>query len=186
MLAGPGLTMSGRFTVAEEHQGAPGLVHGGVLAAAFDEVLGACNWLLLAPAVTGHLEVDFRKPVPVGRTVIIDAQVDAVDGRKVMTSGVGHFDDGTLVDDFLLVEAGQLREAETRGVPVYVLRNNTVSQIEQFAGGRPDYAENARGAAGDAGQEAASPGARSAGDRQRPRHPRRHSRAHVLPAGLRT
>ncbi len=97
MLAGPGLTMSGRFTVAEEHQGAPGLVHGGVLAAAFDEVLGACNWLLLAPAVTGHLEVDFRKPVPVGRTVIIDAQVDAVDGRKVMTSGVGHFDDGTLV-----------------------------------------------------------------------------------------
>lgn len=95
--AGDGLTMTGRFTVAEEHQGAPGLVHGGILAAAFDEVLGASNWLLLTPAVTAHLEVDFRAPVPVGRTVHIDARIDSVDGRKVHTSGVGHFDDGTLV-----------------------------------------------------------------------------------------
>lgn len=89
--------MTGRFVVAEEHQGAPGLVHGGVLAAAFDEVLGACNWLLLAPAVTGNLSVDFRTPVPVGTAVTIHAVIDSVDGRKVRTSGDGRFDDGTLV-----------------------------------------------------------------------------------------
>ncbi len=97
VMAGPGLTMTGRFTVSEEHQGAPGLVHGGLLAAAFDEVLGACNWLLLSPAVTGNLSVDFRKPVPVGRTVLIDARIDAVDGRKVRTSGIGRFADGIVV-----------------------------------------------------------------------------------------
>lgn len=95
--AGAGLTMYGSFTVAEEHQGAPGLVHGGVLATAFDEVLGASNWLLLTPAVTAHLEVDFRTPVPVGRTVQIEARIDSVDGRKVYTSGLGRFDDGTVV-----------------------------------------------------------------------------------------
>ena len=97
MVAGEGLTMTGHFVVLEEHQGAPGLVHGGILAAAFDEVLGASNWLLLTPAVTGRLEVDFRKPVPVGREVTIEARIDKVDGRKVMTSGVGRFDDGTVV-----------------------------------------------------------------------------------------
>lgn len=88
-MAGPGLTMAGRFTVSEEHQGAPGLVHGGLLAAAFDEVLGACNWLLLSPAVTGNLSVDFRKPVPVGQTVLIDARIDAIEGRKVQHPGSG-------------------------------------------------------------------------------------------------
>lgn len=120
------LTMLGRFVVAEEHQGAPGLIHGGVLAAAFDEVLGACNWLLLAPAVTGHLSVDFRKPVPVGATVTIRASIDGVDGRKVHTTGDGRFDDGTLV-------------AEATGLFVQV-------PLEHFArhGGRRDVDEIAR------------------------------------------
>jgi acyl-coenzyme A thioesterase PaaI-like protein len=89
--------MAGRFLVTEEHQGAAGLIHGGVLAAAFDEVLGAANWLLMAPAVTGRLEVDFRKPVPVGESVEIRARIDSVEGRKVFTSGVGVFADGTTV-----------------------------------------------------------------------------------------
>ena len=118
--------MLGRFVVAEEHQGAPGLIHGGVLAAAFDEVLGACNWLLLAPAVTGHLSVDFRKPVPVGATVTIRASIDGVDGRKVHTTGDGRFDDGTLV-------------AEATGLFVQV-------PLEHFArhGGRRDVDEITR------------------------------------------
>lgn len=94
--AGAGLTMTGTFEVAEEHQGAPGLVHGGLLAAAFDEVLGALNWLLLVPAVTGRLEVDFRKPVPVGTAVSIAGRIDEVAGRKIWTSGTGTFADGTV------------------------------------------------------------------------------------------
>lgn len=95
--AGDGLTMVGRFAVTESHQGAPGLVHGGVLAAAFDEVLGACNWLLLTPAVTGNLSVDFRKPVPVGATVTITAEIVGLAGRKVATTGEGRLPDGTVV-----------------------------------------------------------------------------------------
>lgn len=93
---GEGVTVTGTFQVTSEHQGAAGLVHGGVLAAAFDETLGATNWLLLAPAVTGRLEVDFRKPVPVGSTVVIEAGIDSIEGRKVDCSGVGRFPDGTV------------------------------------------------------------------------------------------
>lgn len=96
VVVGEGLDVTGLFLVTADHQGATGLVHGGLLAAAFDETLGALNWLVLAPAVTGRLEVDFRKPVPVGSEITIRAKVDSVDGRKVWCSGVGTFADGTV------------------------------------------------------------------------------------------
>jgi acyl-coenzyme A thioesterase PaaI-like protein len=90
--AGEGLAVSGRFTVSEHHQGAPGLAHGGLLTAALDEILGSLNWLLDGPAVTGRLECDFRRPVPVGAVLHIDAEVVGVKGRKVFTRAVGRLD----------------------------------------------------------------------------------------------
>jgi len=83
--AGEGLAVFGEFTVTEHHQGAPGLAHGGLLTAAIDEVLGSLNWLLAGPAVTGRLECDFRRPVPVGAVLHIEAEVVGVKGRKVFT-----------------------------------------------------------------------------------------------------
>ena len=59
----------GSFTVTEHHQGAPGLAHGGVVAAAMDEAMGFLLWLLKTLAVTARIEVDFRRPVPVGSTL---------------------------------------------------------------------------------------------------------------------
>jgi acyl-coenzyme A thioesterase PaaI-like protein len=91
--AGEGLTLSGSFTVTEDHQGAPGLAHGGMLALAFDEVLGSLIWLVGMPAVTGHLETDFRRPVPVGTTLHITARVDGQAGRRLYTSAIGRADD---------------------------------------------------------------------------------------------
>jgi acyl-coenzyme A thioesterase PaaI-like protein len=90
------LDVQGRFTVTDKHQGAPGLIHGGLFAAAFDEVLGALNWLLLVPAVTGRLETNFRQPVPVGTEVVIDATIESVSGRKVWCSGIGRVPDGSV------------------------------------------------------------------------------------------
>jgi acyl-coenzyme A thioesterase PaaI-like protein len=86
---GDGLSVTTEFTVTENHQGAPGLAHGGLLALAFDEALGAVNWLLGAIAVTGRLETDYLRPVPVGTTLHIEAHCDGVAGRKIYTSAVG-------------------------------------------------------------------------------------------------
>jgi acyl-coenzyme A thioesterase PaaI-like protein len=77
------------FEVTRMHQGAPGLAHGGLLATAFDEALGALNWLLLVPAVTARLETDFRSPVPVGSVLHIDAELAGQLGRKVYARAVG-------------------------------------------------------------------------------------------------
>ncbi|TSB26350.1 PaaI family thioesterase [Streptomyces sp. NBC_01525] len=87
--AGDGVSVRAEFTVKEAHQGAPGLAHGGVLATALDETLGSLNWLLRVIAVTGRLESDFLRPVPLGTVLHLDAHVTAVHGRKIYSTAVG-------------------------------------------------------------------------------------------------
>jgi acyl-coenzyme A thioesterase PaaI-like protein len=87
--AGEGVSTRAELTVTEHHQGAPGLAHGGLLAAAFDEALGSLNWLIARPAVTARLETDFIRPVPVGSSLFITAEVVGVAGRKVYTRAEG-------------------------------------------------------------------------------------------------
>ncbi|WP_329414434.1 PaaI family thioesterase [Streptomyces sp. NBC_00704] len=87
--AGEGVSVTAEFTVREAHQGAPGLAHGGILAAALDETLGSLNWLLRTVAVTGRLETDFVRPVPVGATLYLEAEVTAVARRKIYSRAVG-------------------------------------------------------------------------------------------------
>ncbi|MFJ5645117.1 PaaI family thioesterase [Streptomyces sp. NPDC093223] len=90
--AGEGVSLTAEFTVRAAHQGAPGLAHGGVLATALDETLGSLNWLLRKIAVTGRLETDFVRPVPVGTTLYLAAEVAAVSGRKIYSTAAGRLD----------------------------------------------------------------------------------------------
>ncbi|MEU5400545.1 PaaI family thioesterase [Streptomyces sp. NPDC005963] len=87
--AGDGVSITAEFTVRPAHQGAPGLAHGGVLTSALDETLGSLNWLLRTIAVTGRLETDFVRPVPVDTQLFLQAEVTAVAGRKIYSSAVG-------------------------------------------------------------------------------------------------
>lgn len=97
--AGEGVSVAAKFAVTAAHQGAPGLIHGGLLAAAFDEVMGTVSWMLRIPAVTGRLETDFLKPVPVGRVVHFKAWCVGRAGRKFYHRAEAHLDnpDGLLV-----------------------------------------------------------------------------------------
>jgi acyl-coenzyme A thioesterase PaaI-like protein len=97
--AAEGVAVTAKFEVTAWHQGAPGLIHGGLLATAFDEVMGSVNWMLRVPAVTGRLETDFRKPVPVGRVVHLRGWCVGQAGRKLYHRAEAHLDspDGLLV-----------------------------------------------------------------------------------------
>lgn len=88
--AGAGQNLTGNFLVTENHQGAPGLAHGGLLTLAFDEALGKLMWLLRAPAVTARLETDFILPVPIGTELHINAEITGQVGRKVYSRAEGH------------------------------------------------------------------------------------------------
>jgi acyl-coenzyme A thioesterase PaaI-like protein len=92
------LTVEGSFVVTEHHQGAPGLAHGGVISAAVDEGMGYLLWLVQSPAVTAHLEVDYRRPVPVGSRLELEGRVDRTQGRKIYASMVGRVDGKVAVE----------------------------------------------------------------------------------------
>lgn len=86
---GEGADITAEFSVSENHQGAPGLAHGGLLSLAFDEALGKLMWLLRAPAVTARLETDFLLPVPIGTKLFITARITGQVNRKVYSEAEG-------------------------------------------------------------------------------------------------
>lgn len=71
-------------------EGGPGLAHGGAIAAFFDDLMGFVAMMHQMPAVTGKLEVNYLKPVPLGVTLRGEAWLAAVDGRKLTVEGVGY------------------------------------------------------------------------------------------------
>lgn len=58
-----------------EHEGGPGVAHGGWIAATFDEVTGHVPLLSGQLAVTGHMAVSYLKPVPIERPLWAKAWV---------------------------------------------------------------------------------------------------------------
>lgn len=97
-MAGGEKSVRGSFLVTEHHQGAPGLAHGGVIAAAVDEAMGFLLWLLATPAVTAHMEVDYRRPVPVGSRLDLEGEVERVEGRKIFARMTGRIDGEVAVE----------------------------------------------------------------------------------------
>lgn len=69
------------------YEGPPGCVHGGFIAAAFDEMLGLTQSLSGKVGMTGTLTVKYRRPTPLHTELRLEGTVDAVNGRKVFTSG---------------------------------------------------------------------------------------------------
>ncbi len=72
---------TGTFTA--QYEGPPGYVHGGMIALAFDEMLGIVNIANGCPGMTGTLTVKYRRPTPLYREVRFDAWVERVEGRRI-------------------------------------------------------------------------------------------------------
>lgn len=91
--AGEGLTVDATMNVVDWMQGGPGVIHGGVLSAAFDEVMGTSPLLLRTPVVTGHLAIDYAKPIPLGSTLYFTGEVLGGVRRKIYTRCTAHLGD---------------------------------------------------------------------------------------------
>lgn len=79
--------VSATVTYGDAYEGPPGCLHGGYIAAIFDEVLGLAQALSGAPGMTGRLQVTYRSPTPLNTELHVVGRLDSVDGRKIMTSG---------------------------------------------------------------------------------------------------
>lgn len=77
----------GRVIFGSAYEGPPGCVHGGYVAAAFDEVLGATQSMSGAPGMTGTLTVKYRSPTPLHTELHFVGELVRVEGRKIFTEG---------------------------------------------------------------------------------------------------
>ncbi len=78
-------SVTGRVTYGLAYEGPPGCVHGGFVAAAFDEVLGQTQSLTGEPGMTGELVVRYKAPTPLHVELVITGRVVKVEGRKIYT-----------------------------------------------------------------------------------------------------
>ena len=77
----------GTATFGAAYEGPPGHLHGGFVAAAFDEVLGYAQSLTGNPGMTGTLTIRYRRPTPLYTELRFEAKVDRVEGRKIFVGG---------------------------------------------------------------------------------------------------
>ena len=76
------------FTPRPDFRGAPDVVHGGVTAAALDEILVWAGIVMEnVMTVTGRLDLRYRRPIHLGETVIARGRVDSRSGRRLTISG---------------------------------------------------------------------------------------------------
>lgn len=79
--------VEGEVTLGAVYAGPPDTVHGGVVAALLDEVLGgACGVNGLA-GFTGNLSISFRSRVPIDERLIVRGSVTGIERRKVFARG---------------------------------------------------------------------------------------------------
>jgi acyl-coenzyme A thioesterase PaaI-like protein len=88
--------IAGDVTFGPQYEGPPGHVHGGWVAAMFDELLGFAQ---LSPGFTAYLHVNYRRPTPLRAPLTLRAWVDSVDGRKRMVRGQCRAAGGELLSD---------------------------------------------------------------------------------------
>jgi Thioesterase superfamily len=77
----------GHVCYGSAYEGPPGCVHGGYIAAAFDEVLGMTQSITGRPGMTGTLTVRYRRPTPLHADLRFEGRVEKVEGRKIFTVG---------------------------------------------------------------------------------------------------
>jgi acyl-coenzyme A thioesterase PaaI-like protein len=75
------------LTCPPEHEGGPGVAHGGWTAAVLDEALGHVVMLHDLISVTGTLTIRFEKPVPIGPPLEARAWAVRKESRKWFISG---------------------------------------------------------------------------------------------------
>jgi acyl-coenzyme A thioesterase PaaI-like protein len=86
-----------RLHVKPEFSGWKGYLHGGVLAAALDEVMGNVVWKADLRAMTGRLTIRYRQAVKVGEEISLRGRMDKVGARIIRTAAEARRPDGTLV-----------------------------------------------------------------------------------------
>ena len=98
------------ITLGERFVGAPGLCHGGVIAAIYDQLLGHAVLWAERSGLTVDLQITYRRPTPLHTPLRFTARVDRTQGRSTYVSGTCHRGDtllSTSVGHFVRLNPGK-------------------------------------------------------------------------------
>ncbi len=90
--------LESHYTVSEHFEGYPGVVHGGIVASMLDEMvsraamIGQANRFMM----TAKLEIRYRKPVPTGAALHLQAQLTRLVERMATATAKIRLPDGTV------------------------------------------------------------------------------------------
>jgi len=105
------------FTIPDEYQGYPGVVHGGIVAAILDEVSGRAVMLHGSDdslVATLRLTVRYRRPTPTGTPLTGVGWVERVGGIGARVAGEIRLSDGTVTAECESVLTNVPEEFRTR------------------------------------------------------------------------
>jgi acyl-coenzyme A thioesterase PaaI-like protein len=111
-----GETAVGRVTFGPAYEGVPGHVHGGMVAAVLDEILGFLAVNNGVGGLTAVLTVRYRAPTPIETELTLEAKVVRTDGRKAFVEA--------------RLQAGSVVTAEGEGIFVAVDRERMLAVID--------------------------------------------------------
>jgi acyl-coenzyme A thioesterase PaaI-like protein len=109
----------GTVRFGSAYEGPPGCVHGGYVAAAFDEVLGFVQSLGGNPGFTGTLTVKYRSPAPLHTALVFSGDIVRQEGRKTFARAVLHAGDRLCAEAeavFISARPGRLEALQTERV----------------------------------------------------------------------
>ncbi len=134
IIEGEPRSVEARVTFTAPYEGPPGHVHGGLIAAVFDEVLGFAQSLSGRPGMTGNLSINYRKPTPLNTELIFRGHITSVEGRKIFTVGTLH------AGDTLCCEATGIFVSMKADTMARLFRDRELSVLQRIVdadGGQP-------------------------------------------------
>ncbi len=105
------------FTPREEHQGFPGVMHGGLVTTMLDELIGRTAIAMDLWCMTVKLDVRFKKPVPIGVPLKLKGAITKKSSRLLEGRGEILLADGSLaveaVGTYMKISDAQMEQYKT-------------------------------------------------------------------------
>jgi acyl-coenzyme A thioesterase PaaI-like protein len=86
-----------RFTPDIRHSGYEGMIHGGILTAILDEVMGRLLWIRDLRAATAQMDIRWSRAAHIGETLHVVGWIEEVRGRLVRCAAEARNDAGQIV-----------------------------------------------------------------------------------------
>ncbi len=124
------------FELTPEFGGPPGHAHGGIIATILDEAMSKANKLQRRIALTRKIEVEYLRPVPLRRPLVVEGRIGSLRGRASYNRAEIRDSKGVVLarsrGKFLLIDADKMfaRELEAERREAERRRNNPTQAKE--------------------------------------------------------